>query len=649
MKLKIRYITLSALLATGLQIMAAEPSLPRTEILGKEYYYHEIQKGESIYGVAKKYGWDLEELVRLNPTTSSDMKKGQRLYYPTGRVTVVTEIGNEEAAEQPELEPIRHLVKKGETVYGISKQYGVPLEAIYAQYPEARYGIKAGETLIIPQSASIVSDKYLYYVIKPGDTLYGLAKKYHTTVESLLEANPGVSERNFRIGDTIRIAMDTGKRRIHTELVEESRLSSIDTYKVKKNDTWTTISRKTGVDEATLREVNETTRKPEKNDIITVPVIETVKVEKEVEQTDPRELTAEGIQEIYDSIHRIDSDVEQLREVRVALLLDDPKSKKDIDFTRGVLMALETKKRAPYKINLKVIDGTESTQSVTGKLDSFEPNILLATADKAFPAFLADYGETNHIEIVNAFDVKNELYEDNPSMVQVLPPSALFNEQVAEQLADDYKGREILMVGVKDDNDAIADLLLEKMQGATVKKLSVNSLADYAFTDNGSYLIYAYPQKKEEVKEILNAVGKGREKSQYCDITVVGRPSWITLTDNFRDTFGDAEVVVPARCWYDPESSEGKDFLDTYAEMFGGSPVKSFPNFAVSGYDLANFFIESTVKNGGDFNRPLYGDPHGLQTDYTLKRVSNWGGFVNPVSYIVRFHPSGYVDKAKVR
>lgn len=69
---------------------------------------------------------------------------------------------------------------------------------------------------------------------------------------------------------------------------------------------------------------------PEKNDILNIPVIETVKVEKQVNDIDPRELSEDGIRELYDSIHKIDSGLEQLREVRVAMLLDDPVSKKTL-------------------------------------------------------------------------------------------------------------------------------------------------------------------------------------------------------------------------------------------------------------------------------------------------------------------------------
>ena len=644
------FIGMAVLVLPVLPVLAANPELPKTEILGKEYYYHEIKKGESIYGIAKQHDWDLDELVRLNPSTASDMKKGTRLYYPTGRVTVVSEV-TDETVEQPDsvYEPIEHKVKKGETVYGISKQYNIPLETIYSLYPDSKYGLKTGEILTFPQTASTVDSRYLYYVIKPGDTLQSVAQRYKTTVEDILRANPGVTDTSFRIGDTVRVAVNSNSTRLHTELVEEERLASIDSYKVKKNDTWNSIAKKTGVDVGTLKEANEETPKLEKNDIINIPVIETVQVEKEVAGEEPREMTSDVIQEIYDSIHQVNSDVRQLDEVRIALLLDEPSSKKDIDFSRGMLLALDEMKDAPYKIAFKVIDGRSSTSSVTDDLDQFGPDLLVATADKSFPAFLADYGETNKVEIVNAFDVRNDLYEDNAAMVQLLPPSALFNEQIADRIFEEYGDRKVLFAGVEDENDAISDLLEKRLGEGNVTHLSVASLGEYQLQDDGSYLIYAYPQKKEEVTELLGVVSHLKEASPLCDVTIVGRPSWVTLTDNFRDHFDDADIVVPARCWLDVESDEGKRFVADFTAAYGGEPVRSFPNFAASGYDIAKYFIPAIADNGGDFNRQTALHTSGLQTDFKLERISNWSGFLNPVGYLIKFRPSGFVDKESVK
>lgn len=159
-----------------------------------------------------------------------------------------------------------------------------------------------------------------------------------------------------------------------------------------------------------------------------------------------------------------------------------------------------------------MIDGRLSTSSLTDSLDYYEPNLILATADKSFPAFLADYGETNHLEVVNVFDVKNDLYEDNPSMVQILTPSALFNEQIVDKIAEDFSDYRLLLTGVEDGNDAVAEMLVKEFPEDQVVHLSHASLAEYPVTDNGKYLIYSYDQKRDDVHKLLESVTALRKK-----------------------------------------------------------------------------------------------------------------------------------------
>lgn len=626
---------------------ASEKQLSKIEILGKEYYYYEAQKGESLYGIAKKFGWDPEELVRLNPNVAGDLKKGDKLYYPTGKVAVVTDMSGVLPQADEDLDPIIHIVKKGETVYGIAHQYNIPLDIIYNANPSARSGIKKGEKLTLPQSPNA---KFYFYEIKKDDNLQDIAKRFNTSIENILKNNAGLSAKTFKAGEIIRISRNSNNRLIKTDLVEEEQITSIDSYKIKKDDTWATISEETGVNEEILKNANEDISELKKNDVIAVPKVETVQIEVNSIEEDPREQTEEGIREIYEEVHSTSQTEEEAGKVNIAVILDDPTSVKDIEFTRGFLMALSDFENSEYEIEFKVIDGRISTGSLINELDNFEPNIVFATADKTFPAFLADYGETNNIEIVNVFDVKNDLFEESPSMIQLLPPHAYFNEHIAERIYKDHKGDKLILVGDETDNDGIADVLVTVFPEERIENLSVAAFGEYTPEELESYIIYSFVSKKEEVADVMQGISNIMENNPDVRISVIGRQNWITFTDDFLDKFYSANIMIPSRVWLDNESSSWKNFREKYEIMYGGEPVKSFPNFAVSGFDVANYFIPVVSLNGGDFNRAMRNSSFkALQADINLERINNWGGFINPTSYLIEFRPEEYINRIIVK
>ena len=627
--------------------ISGEVNLPKVELLGNEYYVYESEKGESIYGIAKKFNWDLDEVLRLNPNAATGLVKGTKIYYPTGWLASISEVSEPTVSPEIEIQPIEHIVKKGETIYGISRQYNIPLDLIYRENPSAKHGIKAGQTLILPQSKESVESKYLYYKIKQGDTLYSLAKQYNTTVEDILKANSGLSEKNFRSGETIRININTNSNRIVTELVEEERLASVDNYKVKKNDTWDTISEKTGVEVEKLKEANEATSSLVKDNLIAVPIVETIKVEREVMIEDTRELTKEGIKEIYDSIH---GEPDHLKAVTVALILDDPTSNKDADFTKGFMMALRDMGVSPFKIIVNVIDGRVATNTLLSELDMVEPNLIVATADKSFPLFLADYGETNHTEVINAFDVRTDFYEDNPSIVQFLPPTSIFNELIAERILQEFGERKLLIIGNPDENDGIVEILRKEFPSYSTQELTLSEFTEFQPEDDRNYIVYSCDSSKEEVADILQTLENINESDSFSVIDLVGRPNWVTMSDDFCDKFAKFNVIVPTRVWLDTDSYDWEVFENNYDTIYGGTPVKSFPNFAATGYDIATYFIPLTASNGGDYNvMPYDYEAKTLQSQINLRRVNNWGGFINSACYLLQFMPDGSVRRTLIK
>jgi LysM repeat protein len=88
---------------------------------------------------------------------------------------------------------ILYMVSPGETIYGISTKYGIPVSDLLETNPELENGLKVGQVVNIPYRPELKEKSYddnvIVHKVQPGETLYGLAKKYNTSVNELMKLN----------------------------------------------------------------------------------------------------------------------------------------------------------------------------------------------------------------------------------------------------------------------------------------------------------------------------------------------------------------------------------------------------------------------------------------------------------------------------
>jgi len=629
-----------------------EVNLPVIEILGQKYYVYESKKGDSLYGIARQFGWDDNELARVNPTVMSPLKKKVKVYYPCN---IVADKGQQAPAidrNTPTVgEEITHKVKKGETVYAISHTYNVPVEKIYSLNPSSRMGIKEGEILRIKEEDHKIEAGVnpSFYKVKKGDTLYQLARDFDTTVAEILSMNPGISESSFKAGTTIKIPERGAGVKIEKQTVAENRVESFDTYKVNKGDTWDTVAQKTGVDVKDLKEANQDVKKLKGNNYIAVPVIVTDSGERMVKENDPRELTYRGVSEIYEDVHGINGHVLEKPVYKVAILLGDPASRKDMDFTRGFLTGVDRLKNQNYGINLRVFDATVDSTSLIESVGAYDPTMIFSTFEKNTPGFLSDFARVSETPMVNTFDLKDEQYNSNPYIIQMMAPSAYFSDEIANSLNEQYKDANLIFVGHKNNSDQLASALNDLWNKKYITSYeSPASLDDVTFWDSDTYLIYGNATKKNDISDLLKKVKEIRENNPSIKIGFVGRPNWMIYDESMRDELQAADVMIPSRFYFDKGSYQAKDFLDSYKDLFDMVPQKSYPMYAAVGYDVVNYFLPALNLAGGDFNK-LNPSTVSVQTDFDLRRPVNWSGMLNPLVYLVRFTPYGIIEKIKVK
>ena len=95
-----------------------------------------------------------------------------------------------------------YYVQPGDTLRGIAEKLGVsPAAIIEANHELDPYRLSVGQMICIPACPPDHTARY----IQPGDTLAGIAREYGTSVESILESNPGIDPNYLRIGQRLCI------------------------------------------------------------------------------------------------------------------------------------------------------------------------------------------------------------------------------------------------------------------------------------------------------------------------------------------------------------------------------------------------------------------------------------------------------------
>ena len=137
-----------------------------------------------------------------------------------------------------------YTVKRGDTLYGISKQFDVPVETIKKVNNLTSNTITVGQVLSIPTNTNTAT-----YTVKAGDTLYKIANQYNTTVQELIELN-NLSSNILNIGQQLKVPVEGTNNQPDSNYI---------TYTVVKGDNLYNIANKYDVTVETIKQANNLT------------------------------------------------------------------------------------------------------------------------------------------------------------------------------------------------------------------------------------------------------------------------------------------------------------------------------------------------------------------------------------------------------
>ena len=188
--------------------------------------YYTVQSGDSLWSISKKFGITVDELKQANNLTSNLLSIGQNLYIPSKETDVTTD---------------EYIVKSGDTLYAIAQKYGTTVDNLKSINDLTTDSLAIGQILKVPTESNEIDNDT--YTVKSGDTLYGIANKYNTTVDAIKDLNNLISN-TLSIGQTLKIPSNS-----------DSAVTT-NTYTVVKGDTLYGIAQKFGTTVDELKTLN---------------------------------------------------------------------------------------------------------------------------------------------------------------------------------------------------------------------------------------------------------------------------------------------------------------------------------------------------------------------------------------------------------
>lgn len=520
-----------------------------------------------------------------------------------------------------------YTVAKGDTLYSLSKRYGVTTEELMQANPTLAQGLKAGENIKIPQKgvANAKSEKkkakaakklFRNHYVRKGDTLYSIARIYGISMATLTADNPDVDPAHLAIGQMLYI-----------------RRSEIGTVSEEPEITPTTP-------EQTPEQSTPTTpTQPEEPSVVT-PQLTTPPEREQGSVTTPE---AEDI--VADFQFRTLLPGER---AEVALMLPltagERRQTNFVDFYQGFLLAADHLRQQGYQSHIHLYNTAHSDEKVAQIIDSGELercNIIVGPVYEDTLIPVVRYAERHSIPVVSP--LANLTQATGGNLFQMSPRP----ESKYDKIKSLFDGNKRVVVISGENNDAdfedevkqmLGDMpytthqyiyehpsIIEKREKARAEGANVPpSPSDLSplmeSSDDTLFIILAGTEV--ETDRILAALASAKISLTARSIkvppyVVFGNNKWGRYRNIDRALFFSNNVIMLSTYHTDRTQRATRDFEAEYVKAFGAMPSL----YTYRGYDAAMVFIRSLY---GGMDSTLTGQRFvPLQTPYSFTQDEN--------------------------
>lgn len=555
-----------------------------------------------------------------------------------------------------------HTVKRGETLYSLSRLYSVAEDEIRASNPHVADGLQEGQVIKVPAHLDEKTEKlsprkqsrtFDTHVVNQGETLYSISRRYEIPINTLLEDNPGLDPSTLSIGQELNIRKKSRGDATPEEIEEQindyrDAINSLPTgftyHIVERGETIFGLSKMYDVTEEDIINNNDLADGLKAGDMIRIPLREDQNPIAGIElPTDSIavEPPHEGPDTLfYDGMYG-DAVVGTFtggKAPKVAVLLplknpDGEANRNFIDFYHGFLLGLENLKSEGYSADV-VLYNTSRSSSVIYDITESEgfggTDVIIGPIyeDNIQPAL--HYAQLHSVPVVSPLAAVDRI--GSGLLYQMSPDRATKYDKLRGLMSQDYNI--IFVSSTYKDEEMESEIRPLMPQDARFINLSGNLTARQvtdALDRTRENLIFVSCTNELVADQIMATISSVQNNlvarsMSGGGIKVVVTPRWARFGRTLdRNLYFKLNVCYVTNYHADRGHAVIRGFDNRFISAFGSVPTQ----YAYRGYDTAKLFVGAAAR-GGDYNRNLNsGDIPLLQMRYRFERTGPSGTMVN--------------------
>ncbi len=194
-----------------------ETAVASNEANEKSTDFYEVQRGDNLFSIAKKFNVSLEDLKKWNNLNDLNVEQGSKLALVYNDAEPI-----KETTFKTEVKITEHLVDRGETLGTIARKYDVSISEIKDWNNIEDNMVQLGAKIIVGKRYMVSSDvkntsakkenlaandrdEVKLYYVKKGDSLFSIAKKYPGVSISDLKKWNGIKNESLKAGMKLKI------------------------------------------------------------------------------------------------------------------------------------------------------------------------------------------------------------------------------------------------------------------------------------------------------------------------------------------------------------------------------------------------------------------------------------------------------------